>query len=155
MITGFTSHKLDVVSTYSKSNPFQVGVNGVTNIEYDPVTLTGITKIYYTIGSIDYVTTYQPKLNSKIKTFNDGRILSPEHPTTFSTSVSGYDFDDYYSIKEEAKMGLVFPPKVSNELFIERMNVAVFERHSRLSEVKTLDGLIEYRNGYYNIIENR
>ena len=52
-------------------------------------------------------------------------------------------------------MGLVFPPKVSNELFIERMSVAVFERHSRLSEIKTLDGLIEYRNGYYNIIENR
>jgi hypothetical protein len=160
MITGFTSHKLDVVSTYSKSNPFQVGVNGVTNIEYDPVTLTGITKIYYTIGSIDYVTTYQPKSTSRIRAAADKsstnlRIISPEHPTIFSTSVSGYDFDEYYSIKEEAKMGLVFPPKVSNELFIERMNVAVFERHSRLSEVKTLDGLIEYRNGYYNIIENR
>lgn len=160
MITGFTSHKLDLVSTYSKSNPFQVGVNGVTNIEYDPVTLTGITKIHYTIGSIDYVTTYQPKSSSRISAVIDKsstklRLTSPEHPTTFSTSVSGFDFDDYYSIKEEAKMGLVFPPKVSNELFIERMNVAVFERHSRLSEVKTLDGLIEYRNGYYNIIENR
>lgn len=160
MITGFTSHKLDVVSTYSKSNPFQVGVNGVTNIEYDPITLTGITKIYYTIGSIDYVTTYQPKTTNRVRMLPQGssmnvRIVPSEHPTTFSTSISGYDFDDYYSIKEEAKMGLVFPPKVSNELFIERMNVAVFEKHSRLSEIKTLDGLVDYRNGYYNIIENR
>ena len=155
MITGFTSHKLDVISTYSKSNPFQVGVNGVTNIEYDPVVLTAITKIHYTIGAIDYTTTYQPKTTTKIKTLSDGRIFQTEHPTTFKTSTSGFDFDKYFLIKEEAKMGLVFPPKVSNELFIERMNVAVFERHSRLSEIKTLDGLTDYRNGYYNIIENR
>lgn len=155
-ITGFTSHKLDVVTTYSKTNLFQVGLNGVTNIEYDPITTTGITKISYTIGVIDYVTTYQPKINNKID--------SPSHPTTFSTSISGADFEPYiifpnnqntFDIKEEAKMGLVFPPKVTNELFIERMDIAVFERHSRLSEIQTLDQLVDYRNGYYNIIENR
>ena len=160
MITGFTSHKLDVISTYSKSNPFQVGVNGVTNIEYDPVVLTAITKIHYTIGAIDYTTTYQPKVDSNVRSVFEGssmnvRIIPIEHPTTFKTSTSGFDFDKYFLIKEEAKMGLVFPPKVSNELFIERMNVAVFERHSRLSDIKTLDGLTDYRNGYYNIIENR
>lgn len=148
MITGVTSHKLDVISKYSKSNPFQVGVNGVTNIEYDPVITTAITKIYYTIGDINYETIYTP-----IKTVYPR--ISEVHPTTFKTTVSGYDFDDYFSIKEEAKMGLVFPPKVNNELFIERMSVSVFERHSRLSEIKTLDDLINYRNGYYNIVENR
>lgn len=139
MITGFTSHKLDVVSTYNKNIPFQVGVNGVTKIDYNPTNPTEIVKVYYTIGNINYETNYE----------------EPQYPTIFKTTMSGYDFDDYFSIKEEAKMGLVFPPKVTNELFIERMSVAVFERHSRLSEIKTLEGLIEYRNGYYNIIENR
>lgn len=159
MITGFTSHKLDLVSTYDKNNPFQIGVNGVTNIDYNPTNLTAITKVYYTIGNINYETEY-----TNSKTDIGGMTIYVDNPysrlqkrldTVFKTSMSGYDFDDYPSIKEEAKMGLVFPPKVSNELFIERMSLAVFERHSRLSEIKTLEELIEYKNGYYNIIENR
>lgn len=157
MITGYTSHKLDLVKTYDKNNPFQVGLNGITNIDYiDPLNQTGITKIYYTIGNINYETKYVPKyLVNNVDNSLNTKYLYTMFPTVFKTSMTGYDFDDYFSIKEEAKMGLVFPPKVSNELFIERMNVAVFERHSRLSEIKSLDGLVEYRNGYYNIIENR
>lgn len=144
MITGYTSHKLDLVRTYSLTNPYQIGVNGVTNITYDPTSLTGITSISYTIDNINYVTNL------------------PSLVTTFFTYYSGYDFEPYiifpnkqntFDIKEEAKMGLVFPPKVNNELFIERMNVAIFERQSRLSEITTLQGLIEYRNGYYNVTQ--
>ncbi len=144
MITGYTSNKLDLVRTYSLTNPYQIGVNGVTNITYDPINLTGIVSISYTIDNINYVT----QLPSLI--------------TTFSTNYSGYDFEPYitfpnkqntFDIKEEAKMGLVFPPKVNNELFIERMSVAVLERQSRLSEISTLQGLIEYRNGYYKVTQ--
>jgi hypothetical protein len=144
MITGFTSNKLDLVRTYSLTNPYQIGVNGVTNITYDPTNLTGITSVSYTIDSVNYVTQL------------------PSLVTTFFTYYSGYDFEPYivfpnkqntFDIKEEAKMGLVFPPKVNNELFIERMNVAIFERQSRLSEITTLQGLIEYRNGYYNVTQ--
>lgn len=144
MITGYTSDKLDLIRTYSFTNPYQIGVNGVTNITYDPNNLTIITSISYTIGSINYVTKF------------------PTLETTFSTNASGYDFEPYIvfpnkqntsDIKEEAKMGLVFPPKVSNELFIERTNVAIFEKQSRLSEIKTLEGLIDYRNGYYNVTQ--
>jgi len=143
MITGFTSHKLDVISTYSQTNPFQVGINGVTAIIPGNPTI-----IKYTIDGINYETKYQPT--------KDGYEVNEfTHPTTFNTNLSGYDFQKYFVIKEEAKMGLVFPPKVNNELFIERMSLAVFERHSRLSEIQTLEGLINYRNGYYNIIDNR
>lgn len=152
MITGFTSHKLDLIRTYDNNNPFQIGVNGVTNIEYsDIINQTGITKIYYTIGDIDYETDYRDLPTTKT-TFNP---YGSKYPTKFKTSAFGEDFNEYFLIKEESKMGLVSPPKVTNELFIERMNVAVFERHSRLSEIKTLEGLINYRNNYYNIIENR
>jgi hypothetical protein len=137
MITGFTSNKLDVIRTYNVNNPFQVGVNGVTSVSTNNVT--------YTIGNINYST----ELN--------GNFL-----TTFSTNASGYDFNPYivfpnrqntFDIKEEAKMGLVFPPKVSNELFIERQSTAVFERHSRLSEINNFGELENYRNGYYNIVQ--
>ena len=136
IITGYTSNKLDLVSRYSKTNPYVVGVNGVTNITYlnsTDQTVSGITSISYTINEVDYLTTI------------------PNFQTTFSVSVSQNNFDPYYVVKEEAKMGIVFPPKVVNELFIERQSLAVFELHSRLSEIKTLDDLVDYRNGYYNI----
>lgn len=142
MISGYTSQKLDLVKTYSKTNPYQIGVNGVTNVVYDPISLTAITSVVYSIGDINYVTEL------------------PSLVTRFYTNYSGYDFEPYiifpnkqntFDIKEEAKMGLVFPPKVSNELFIERMSLSVFERYSRLSEIKNLGTLINYRNGYYNI----
>ena len=136
MITGYTSNKLDLISRYSKTTPYQIGVNGVTNITYidsaNQVT-SGITSISYTIDEIDYVT------------------LLPSLITTFSTLLSGDGFDSYFTIKEEAKMGIVFPPKIVDEVFIERQSLAVFERYSRLSEIKTLEGLENYRNGYYKI----
>lgn len=151
MITGVTSHKLDVISTYSQTNPFQVGVNGVTAVIPGNPTI-----IKYTIDGINYETVYNPPQNvgssPQLGDIKDQRLI---HPTTFNTNLSGWDFEKYFLIKEEAKMGLVFPPKVNNELFIERMSLAVFERHSRLSDIKTLDDLVNYRNGYYNIIENR
>jgi hypothetical protein len=143
MISGFTSHKLDLVKTYSSTNPYQVGVNGVTNVTYkDQIALTGITFVSYSIGDINYTT--------RLSDLN----------TTFFTNSSGYDFEPYitfpnkqntFDIKEEAKMGLVSPPKINNELFIERQDLAVFERYSRFSEIKNLNDLTYYRNGYYNI----
>ena len=136
IITGYTSNKLDLISRYSKTNPYVVGVNGVTNITYSNPTnqvVSAITSISYTIDEIDYLTTV------------------PNLRTTFSVSTSQNNFDPYYVIKEEAKIRIVFPPKVVNELFIERQSLAVFELHSRLSEIKTLDDLVDYRNGYYNI----
>lgn len=181
MISGTTSHKLDVVSTYSKTYPYQIGVNGVTNITIDGVQTTdgyngnltvnilsastiGEIKIYYTIDNIDYTTIYAPANGFRPIPGNSNFNPQYIHPTTFITNLHGEDFNNYFpypnlsgqttfDIKEEAKMGMVFPPKVSDELFIDRMSVAVFERHSRLTEIKTLEDLLNYRNGYYNIIE--
>jgi hypothetical protein len=131
-----------------------VGVNGVTNVTYkDQIALTGITSVSYSIGDINYTTILSDlitNLKSNITQF----------PTTFFTNSSGYDFEPYitfpnkqntFDIKEEAKMGLVSPPKINNELFIERQDLAVFERYSRFSEIKNLNDLTYYRNGYYNI----
>lgn len=164
MITGVTSHKLDLISKNERGgNTFQVGWNGVTpagepflvtNITYDPLTVSGISQIFYTIGNINYITTYRPPSEPFFnrKGAQRGNLLNI-HPTTFSTNSTGYDFEmsGTHDIKEEAKMGLVFEPKVVDDLFIERMDLAVFERHSRLAEVKNLTALVEYRNGYYNI----
>jgi hypothetical protein len=46
---------------------------------------------------------------------------------------------------------VVITPKTEEEIFIERQSVSVFEPHSRLGEILTLEQLEEYRNGYYNV----
>jgi hypothetical protein len=164
MVTGTISDKLDLIRTYDRDYPFQVGVNGVTNIVYysstttnnTVVATTAITRIDYVIDDINYSTTFSNPFRGLDNPGNIG-------VTVFSTPYSGYDFEpeivfpniqNTFDIKEENKMGMVFPPKVINELFIERGNTAVFERYSRFSEINSLGTLINYRNGYYNIIQN-
>ena len=50
-------------------------------------------------------------------------------------------------------MGVVFTPKVYEDVFIERQKMNVYEIHSRLSEINTLGDLIDYNNGFYNIVK--
>ena len=59
----------------------------------------------------------------------------------------------YFVFKDEVKMGVVFTPKVDEEVFIERHSISIYESQSRLGEIMTLDGLEEYNNGFYNIIK--
>jgi len=126
MITsGLTRNKLDIIRTYSLTQPYVLGVNGVTDIKPSPsAPISAITSVSYTIDDINYVT----YLNNSLTTF-------------FYNNYSGQDFEPFlntqngqntFDIKEESKMKLVFPPKVTNDLFIERMELAVFEKHSRL-----------------------
>ena len=135
MISGTTSHRLTEISRYSTTQPFLVGVNGVTNITYNSDGT--INQIYYTLDGINYITSY----------------FSP-YPTIFYTNLVGNYFQTSNLIKEETKMNTVFPPKIDNQIFIERMSLAVFERHTRLSNITNIGSLTEYRNGYYRIVQN-
>jgi len=67
MIKGTTSDKLDQIQSYDKVKPFQVGINGITNIVYYSVTAntynapsSAITRIDYTIGDVNYSTFFAP-----------------------------------------------------------------------------------------------
>ena len=137
MISGTTSHRLTEISRYSTTQPFLVGVNGVTNITYNSD--GSINQIFYTLDGIYFITTYTP----------------PDYPTIFYTNLTGNYFQNINLIKEESKMNVVLPPKIDNQIFIERMSLAVFERHARLSNIKSLGSLGEYRNGYYRIVQNK
>jgi len=136
MISGTTSHRLTEISRYSTTQPFLVGVNGVTNITYNSD--GSINQIFYTLDGIYFVTTYTP----------------PDYPTIFYTNLTGNYFQNINLIKEESKMNVVLPPKIDNQIFIERMSLAVFERHTRLSNITNIGSLTEYRNGYYRIVQN-
>jgi hypothetical protein len=142
IISGFTSNKLDLVSGYDSDRPYIVGLNGVTNITYN--NLNEIQSVSYTIDEINYVTNFDRDKTTKFYTNYSGENFEPQ--------VVGNNLQNTFDIKEESKMKLVFPTKVTNDLFIERMEISVFERHSRLSNIKGVDQLEDYKNGYYKIV---
>lgn len=53
--------------------------------------------------------------------------------------------------KTEYLMGIVFPPEVQSDVFIDRGTTTVIEDHLRLGEIKGLDALLAYGNGYYKV----
>jgi len=53
--------------------------------------------------------------------------------------------------KTEYLMGIVFPPEVTSDIFIDRGSTTVAEDHLRLGEIKGLDALLDYGNGYYKV----
>jgi len=87
-------------------------------------------------------------------------------PTNFSESNIGTDtlfltkklsFDDFIDekiFKNDKYAGLISKPTVSSEVFMERDFNSVFEKHQRLSEINNISSLVEYRNGYFNVINN-
>jgi hypothetical protein len=155
MISGTTSHKLDKAKTYSKNEPYKVGVNGVTSIDVDengePI------NVFYNVDGIDYETNLSTinrfiDNNKPLVNLNNGTKVNAE--TNFKTNLPSYSnflTNDTVFLKEEVKIGLVFPTKTDNQIFIERQSGTVLEQHNRLSEITNLDELISYRNGYYNI----
>ena len=53
--------------------------------------------------------------------------------------------------KEEYLFGIISKPEIKNDVFIDRGQNTVFEHHLRMSEIETLDHLVNYGNGYYNV----
>ena len=175
IVTGTTQHRLDLVRTYNDptnpTNPYLVGTNGCTAITLD--TNGNVKTVSYTIDGIDYVTTLTkdisgigkpvsnrvgiltPNLNSPItKSYSPNRPssrLDSVYPTTFKYVTQQKQETDYFVFKDEAKMGVVFQPKVLEEVFIERQSITVFETQARLGEIISLEGLEEYNNGFYNV----
>ena len=47
-----------------------------------------------------------------------------------------------------------YTPTEKIDVFIDRGSTSVFDRHIRLSEIKTLNDMLEYSNGSYFIMRN-
>ena len=54
-------------------------------------------------------------------------------------------------IQEEYLLGIISPPEVESDVFIDRTTFSVLDYHLRLSEIESLDHLTRYGNGFYNI----
>lgn len=106
-------------------------------------------RVFYGFKSTDNVTkTLKKTLSSTLDT------RSFVGDTIYETNSFSYDtFIEKNIFKEEKFVGLIEKPITESELFIERDEFTIFERHQRLSEINNLATLENYRGGYYKNIK--
>lgn len=132
-ITGLTESRLLEVKTYDKQQPYKIGVNGVTDILYNPSNGTYY-KIYYTIDNIDYIT----DLNT--------------NTTSYSYYTRGFDStnsNNHSVIKKDKYLGLNQEIEVNNLINIERLEISVFDPHYRMIGLNSLNDIESYGSGNY------
>ena len=56
--------------------------------------------------------------------------------------------------REEYKLGMSAPQNVSGDIYIDRGINSAFEKHIKISEVVSLEDMLQYGNGYFKIMDN-
>ena len=172
VITGSTDSKLDDLRSYNLNNPFIPGFNILTEqyIDYNNVSLSGVSRVVLTGNPYVYV--FDTLDNAQIGTNNQiygllykdfsglTRTVTSEGVTTvipdtefryIGQGINETNISLSALTKEEYLFGIISPPEVQNDVFIDRGVVSVMDMHLRLSEIKDLSGLAKYGNGYYNL----
>lgn len=103
-------------------------------------------------------TTYGTIWNVPLATFKTKiNLVNRDLTTTFSRlkDMETYNGIQVYPVfKEEYLMGISSLENVDANIYIERGINAAFERHLKLGEVKSLDDVVTYGNGYFKIMED-
>lgn len=164
-ITGLTDSKLEGLKTYKPSTPYVVGfdIEKETYKNYKGNTVVGVSRVT-SISGDTIVYTYDARNDNNIGTQNQttGILYSEDITSTIpSGTTMVFNAEGWNTTnaslsaitKEEYLMGIINPPEVKNDVFIDRGVVTVMESHLRLSEVESLDHLVRYGNGFYNVVK--
>jgi len=174
-IEALTDSKADKVQSYNALTPYQVGFDVSSDVytNYEGVSINGVDRVVQIlVNGLRYTTEANDDAN--IGTINQNTGLSYIDDNSVERIVVHTDTDTTYvipettvtyqsegcnefntslsaTVKEEYLIGIAEPPEVLDDVFIDRGLVSVFDRHMRLSEIKTTEDLYKYGNGYYNI----
>jgi len=159
VITATTDSRIEDVRSYSAINPYRTNfdVNAEIYENYEGILVNGVDRI----TSMDNPKTY---VFDAINDINLGT----------NNQINGLQFKDYIGnpksilryigegfnktnislsalTKEEYLFGIISPPEVENDVFIDRGITTVMDMHLKLSEIKNIKGLESYGNGYYKL----
>lgn len=171
-ITGATDSKIEDVKSYDSTERYKIGfdMGTETYINYNNVLINGVSRVVSTSEPSIYV--FDTPNDANLGTSNqiNGLLYSDYTGTTRDIVIDGVETNiplttfSYIGeaqnetntslsaiTKEEYLFGIISPPEVKNDVFIERGVISVFEPHLRLSEIKNLGELVRYGNGYYNL----
>ena len=172
VITGNTDSKIDDVQSYAANNKYRIGFNTSTETyrNYLGNTITGVDRIKSMGNPRIYVFDTQNDINLGTNNQTSGiqyleytgetrntisaLVKSVIPVTTFRYIGEGWNQTNTSLsaiTKEEYLFGIISPPEVQSDVFIERGKTTVMGRHLRLSEISNLGELSRYGNGYYKL----
>jgi hypothetical protein len=178
VITAETTTRLNELRSYNNSLKYISGFNIEQGnyLNYDNVLINGVSQVvdYNLSGTTTYTFDGNDDADLGTPDQNTG-LLFFERPDQRKTSRSGNDFEikklstafvqfkaegwnnTNTSLsaltKEEYLMGILYPPEVFSDVFIDRGNTTVMEKHMKLSEVEGVEHLTKFGNGFYNIVK--
>lgn len=161
IITGQTESRLQDVISYDKTNPLDLNFDTSSEkyIDIFGNVINGVNRITNSVNPITYVFDADVKdVNIGKRTQKNGLVFNEFTGTNVSkisfmaegknitnTSLSAIT-------KEEYLFGITELPSIKNDVFIDRGNISVFERHLKLSEITNINELTRYGRGLYNIV---
>ena len=171
-ITGATDSKIEDVRSYALGNPFRFNFNTSEQYyeNYVSYGFVGVDRIITSVEPRIYV--FDTKDDVNLGTNNQiyglqyldytGQSrdvvieeISQNIPlTTFRFIGEGWNATNVSLsalTKEEYLFGIISPPEVESDVFIDRGVTTVLDLHLRMSEIKNLGELSRYGNGCYNI----
>jgi hypothetical protein len=166
-VTGLTDSKLVRVKSFSSTNPYQVGLSMVSetyeNFKYAIV--NGETKLTVNGEPREYVIDKDDLLADtgiRYETYTGTTLETPNGAVTSDTSFE-FNSEGWNKLnsslsaitKEEYLMGIINPPEVQSDVFIDRGSTTVMEKHLRLSEIESVEHLVDYGNGFYKIAKTK
>jgi hypothetical protein len=160
VLTATTDSKLFDVRGYKELTPYLSGFDTSTETytNFSGGTLTGVNRVIDVGETMRYVLggdKNSPFIGQTGQT--DGLLYEESSGGTISTlTYRGQGWNETNVTlsaltKQEYLFGIISPPEIENDVFIDRSTNSVMERHLKLSEVKTLDQLQRYGNGFYNV----
>ena len=172
MVTGATDSKIEDVASYAKNNKYRTYLNIHTETydNYKKVSIAGVDRIHSMNEPRIYV--FDTNNDSKLGTINQDSGLRYLEYTGVSRTVVidnirlKIPLTEFYYIgegwnmtntslsaitKEEYLFGIISPPEVQSDVFIDRGQTSVMDMHLRLSEIKNLSELARYGNGFYKL----
>lgn len=174
VITGTSDSRIEDVRSYNANNPFRINfdVGAETYTNYNNVTVNGVDRIksmgepklyvFDTPNDVNLGTNNQVYgLQFKDYTGQTRNIIVEEETVSIPLTTYRYIGEGFNETnislsaltKEEYLFGIISPPEVQNDVFIERGIVSVLDRHLKLSEITNLNSLEEYGNGFYKLIK--
>lgn len=173
IVTGYTDSRLELSKSYDIDNPFIVNfdTNAEIYVNYTGVTIDGRTRVTSLADPTTYVVDANNDLNIGTANQTSGILYQDFSGLTRETLVNGITrtinktrfqiFGEGWNgtntslsalTKEEYLLGIVSPPEVQSDVFIDRGATTVLESHLMLSEIESLAHLENYGNGIYNVI---
>ena len=163
-VTGITENKILDLRSYNISNPYIIGFNVEQGIyiDYTGGTFNGVSQIFdlslnntgYTFDANNDINLGTPNQNTGI-IYNNTQINGLD-TTTVRFNGQGFNESNVVLsgiVKEEYLFGITSKPEVYNDIFINRTESSILDRHLRLSEIDSIEHLSLYNGGFYNIIK--